>query len=373
VNFPDTVRQSRTNAHDQLQSALNTLLRKGVTCDDPSDLLSDTALLEAVRTLLEIDALKAPTALAITKDKVYEVASKDKAIRIPIKKDDTRTDFDAYLRLEEIISERIKGHDEVISAIASSIRRARVGLNFPQSPVGSFLLLGPTGIGKTEIALSVAKLIFQNSLIDVNMNQLPPGEAGYEALIGSPRGIRGFGENQDQLLTKRIMQSPSSVLLLDEIEKAYVRLFDLLLPALEDGILTDNMGDTANLNELLMILTSNIGLPPDSELYDEIKAVLLKDDDVAYETLVEKIDVHVRQALAESIFKYRPELLNRLSGIFVLKPLKRDVAKAIVGKLLDDYVQDMALAGYEVVFGTSEEERNEILDLLIEEGTLERR
>ncbi|MBU1128142.1 MAG: AAA family ATPase, partial [Candidatus Omnitrophica bacterium] len=368
VNRPETIKQIKRNAYDQLQSQLNNSLRKRKDLNHEG-LAELNGFMKAVRGIIEAEKAVLPEKLEISEDKIFKVAQEDADIKIPVEERDTSEDADTYLRLEEMISERIKGHPLVIEAISNAIRRNRAGLNFTGAPVGSFILAGPTGVGKTEIALALANLVFGNALVDVYMNQLPPGETGYEALIGSPRGIRGYGKNKESLLTARIMANPDCVILLDEIEKAYWRLFDLLLPALEDGILTDNNGDTAYLNNSLIIMTSNVGLPAGSPLYKKMKEVLLKDDPGEYDKLVREIEQKVREAIkGEAAFKYRPELLNRLTGIFVLKPLTRKAARQIVGRLLDYYAADMRSKGFELEFGRDQKGRDDIIDLLIEEG-----
>src|SRR5881394_469836 len=169
-----------------------------------------------------------------------------------------QSDKDKLLQLEEHLHERIVGQDEAITAVADAIRRSRAGLHDPKRPIGSFIFLGTTGVGKTELAKALAEYLFndENAMIRIDMSEYQERHA-VSRLIGAPPGYVGYEEGGQ--LTEAVRHKPYSVVLLDEIEKAHPDVFNILLQVLDDGRLTDNKGRVANFKNTIIIMTSNIG------------------------------------------------------------------------------------------------------------------
>ena len=224
------------------------------------------------------------------------------------------------LRMEEDLSKKIIGQKEAIGILAQSIRRARAGLGDPRKPIGSFLFLGPTGVGKTELARQLAKFLFENfeSLIRIDMSEYMEKFA-VSRLIGAPPGYVGFEEGGQ--LTEKVRRKPYSVVLLDEIEKAHPDVANILLQLMDDGTLTDSFGRKVDFTNTVLIMTSNIGT---KELRDE-KTVGFDSDDVdgSFEGMKRKIIGTLKKS-------FSPELLNRIDETIVFHALsKEDIAKII--------------------------------------------
>ncbi len=223
------------------------------------------------------------------------------------------------LRLEEALSKRVVGQPEAISAVANAVRRGRAGLQEPNRPIGSFIFLGSTGVGKTELAKALAEALFndENAMIRIDMSEYQERHS-VSRLIGAPPGYVGYEEGGQ--LTEAVRRRPYAVILLDEIEKAHPEVFNILLQVLDDGRLTDNKGRTADFRNTLIIMTSNLG----SELIRErIDAFDGKVPPQAYERMREEILQLLRQRL-------RPEFLNRIDEIIVFRPLGHEEIRQIV-------------------------------------------
>lgn len=223
------------------------------------------------------------------------------------------------LRLEAELHKRVVGQDEAINAVADAIRRSRAGLQDPNRPIGSFIFLGTTGVGKTETAKALAELLFndENALVRIDMSEYQERHA-VSRLIGAPPGYVGYDEGGQ--LTEAVRRRPYSVILLDEIEKAHPDAFNILLQVLDDGRLTDNKGRVANFKNTIIIMTSNMGS-------DIIQANFEHVSEANVDEVTAKTRSEVMQVLRQAV---RPEFLNRVDEIILYKPLLRKEINGIV-------------------------------------------
>ncbi len=239
------------------------------------------------------------------------------------------------LRMEESLKERIVGQDEAISVITRAIRRARAGLGDPRRPIGSFLFLGPTGVGKTELARQLAEFLFEDieSLIRIDMSEYMEKFA-VSRLIGAPPGYVGYEEGGQ--LTERVRRKPYSVVLLDEIEKAHTEVFNILLQLMDDGQLTDSFGRKVDFKNTVVIMTSNIG----TRQIGEQKSVGFDKVEIQgdYEGMKKKITDEVKKL-------FNPELLNRIDETVIFRALTLDHIKQIIDILLVDLANRLAEKG----------------------------
>ncbi len=261
------------------------------------------------------------------------------------------------LRLEEELHKRVVGQEEAVSAVSNAIRRARTGMQDENKPIGSFIFLGTTGVGKTELARALAQFLFddEHAMIRIDMSEYME-KFSVSRLIGAPPGYVGYEEGGQ--LTEAVRRRPYSVVLLDEIEKAHPDVFNVLLQVLDDGRLTDNQGRTVNFKNTIVIMTSNIG----SHLLQE-RLFNLEDDQV--ESVMGELRERLGELLRQSI---RPEFLNRIDDIVLFKPLTQREIREIVDLQLhkviimlkakeifltiSDEVKDwLAKVGYDVTFG----------------------
>jgi ATP-dependent Clp protease ATP-binding subunit ClpC len=231
------------------------------------------------------------------------------------------------MRLEEILHERVIGQDEAVKAVSKAIRRGRVGLKDPKRPTGSFIFLGPTGVGKTELCKALAEAMFgdERAMIRLDMSEYME-KFNVSRLVGSPPGYVGHEEGGQ--LTEQVRRKPYSVVLFDEIEKAHPDVFNMLLQILEDGRLTDSQGRVVDFRNTIIIMTSNIG----GRLITEPKRLgfSVSDDKVTnYEEMKDIVQGELKKA-------FRPEFLNRVDDIIVFHPLDENHIKEIVGVMLKD-------------------------------------
>jgi ATP-dependent Clp protease ATP-binding subunit ClpC len=224
------------------------------------------------------------------------------------------------LQMEEVLHERVVSQDEAISAISRAVRRSRAGMKDPRRPMGSFLFLGPTGVGKTLLARALAQFIFgeEEALIQIDMSEYMEKHA-VSRLVGAPPGYVGFEEGGQ--LSEKVRRRPYSVVLIDELEKAHHDIFNILLQIMEDGTLTDSYGRRVDFRNTILVMTSNVGA-------DLIKnqgnlGFGKKDDISTYEGLKKKLTETVER-------EFRPEFLNRLDEIVVFRHLTRDDLDAII-------------------------------------------
>ncbi|HEX8852604.1 MAG TPA: ATP-dependent Clp protease ATP-binding subunit, partial [Pyrinomonadaceae bacterium] len=270
----------------------------------------------------------------VTKDDVEDVIARWTGIPVTsLKEEETQK----LLRIESELHRRVVAQRPAISALARSIRRSRAGLKNPQRPVGSFLFLGPTGVGKTEVARSLAEFLFgsERSMIRFDMSEFMEKHS-VSKLIGSPPGYVGHEEGGQ--LTERIKRSPYSVLLFDEIEKAHPDIFNVLLQVFEDGILTDALGNTVDFKNAIIIMTSNIGAR-----FIQKKGTMgfQSTPDSSREKLEEMVMSAVRQT-------FNPEFINRLDEIIIFDQLQDDELLEIVGLQVEQMNKTLSRRGLEV-------------------------
>jgi ATP-dependent Clp protease ATP-binding subunit ClpC len=238
---------------------------------------------------------------------------------------------DKLLRMEEQLHERIVGQDAAVRAVSEAIRRSRAGLKDPRRPIGSFLFLGPTGVGKTELARALAEFLFddEDAMVRIDMSEYMEKHS-VSRLIGAPPGYIGYEEGGQ--LTEAVRRRPYRVILMDEIEKAHPDVFNVLLQILEDGRLTDNAGRTVDFKNTVVILTSNIGsefiTPPDPSWGEP-------EQERHYEEMRARVLEELRLAL-------RPELLNRIDEVIVFHALNKGQVEQIAGLLLNRVRQALA-------------------------------
>jgi len=262
----------------------------------------------------------------VTAEEVAEVVSKWTGI--PVSRM-LQSEREKLLHLEDELHKRVVGQDDAIQAIADAIRRSRAGLQDEKRPVGSFIFLGTTGVGKTELAKALAEFLFnnENSMVRIDMSEYQERHA-VSRLVGAPPGYVGYEESGQ--LTEAVRRKPYSVVLLDEIEKAHPDVFNILLQVLDDGRLTDNKGRVVDFKNTIIIMTSNIG----SHLIQENFS---KMTDTNEDQVVDSTQNEVFELLKKTI---RPEFLNRIDEIIMFKPLSRDEIHGIV-KLQFERTQQM--------------------------------
>jgi len=241
-----------------------------------------------------------------------------KATGIPVSKM-LQSDREKLLNLEEHLHQRVVGQEEAITAVADAIRRSRAGLQDPKKPIGSFIFLGTTGVGKTELAKTLAEYLFDDEamMTRIDMSEYQEKHT-VSRLVGAPPGYVGYDEGGQ--LTESVRRKPYSVVLLDEIEKAHPDVWNVLLQVLDDGRLTDNKGRVVNFKNTIIIMTSNIGSHLIQDAFDQVKP-----DEI--DKAAEKARVEVMSLLKQTI---RPEFLNRVDEIIMFQPLSRKEVRRII-------------------------------------------
>jgi ATP-dependent Clp protease ATP-binding subunit ClpC len=265
-------------------------------------------------------------ALTVTRENIAEVVAT--WTRIPVEKL-TEKESDKLLRLEEILHKRVIGQSEAVKAVARAVRRARVGLRDEKRPIGSFIFLGPTGVGKTELCKALAEAMFadENNIIRIDMSEYMEKHS-VSRLIGAPPGYVGYEEGGQ--LTEAVRRKPYSVVLLDEIEKAHADVFNILLQIMEDGRLTDGKGKVVNFKNTIVIMTSNVGAHSIKKQKTMGFAVDTNDD-----TEYEKMKENIMEELKRS---FRPEFLNRIDDTIVFHKLIKEDMLLIVDLMLNSII-----------------------------------
>src|SRR5277367_5350404 len=297
-----------------------------------------------------LEAEKKPNQLlrnSVTEVEIAEIVSKWTGIPVSRMLEGER---DKLLRMEEVLGKRVVGQEEAVKAVADSIRRSRAGLSDPNRPTGSFLFLGPTGVGKTELCKALAEFLFdtEEAMVRIDMSEFMEKHS-VARLIGAPPGYVGYEEGG--YLTEAVRRRPYAVILLDEIEKAHPDVFNVLLQVLDDGRMTDGQGRTVDFRNTVIIMTSNLG----SQVIQEYSG--------------EKNYAKMKSAVMEVVQQsFRPEFINRIDDIVVFHPLGTRQIRAIVDiqlgylrKRLQERSMDLALddaardllgeAGFDPVYG----------------------
>ena len=284
----------------------------------------------------------------VTSEDIAEVVAKWTGI--PVSKM-LQADRDKLLNLETELGRRMAGQSEAIAAISDAVRRSRAGLQDPKRPIGSFIFLGTTGVGKTELAKALAEYLFndENAMVRIDMSEFQERHA-VSRLIGAPPGYVGYDEGGQ--LTEAVRRKPYSVVLLDEIEKAHPDVFNILLQVLDDGRLTDNKGRVANFKNTIIIMTSNTGADIIQRNFKEL-------NEYNHEEVVDRTRDEVVERLRQHM---RPEFLNRIDEIVMFQPLKRKEIRKIVDIQFKQIQQRLHEAGISL------EATNEVLDYLGEQG-----
>ncbi|OUS94833.1 ATP-dependent Clp protease ATP-binding subunit [Rhodococcus sp. NCIMB 12038] len=274
----------------------------------------------------------------VTAEQIAEVVSR--ATGIPASQM-TEEEKERLRRLEDELHRRVIGQDDAVKAIARAVRRSRTGMNDPDRPVGSFLFLGPTGVGKTELAKALAATLFgdENKMLRLDMSEFGERHT-VSRLVGAPPGYVGYGEAGQ--LTEQVRRNPYSVILLDEIEKAHPDVFNTLLQVLDDGRLTDGQGRTVDFKNTVLIMTSNLG----SDIISSKSGALgfsTGDAEASEKPLRDRVMGRLRESM-------RPEFLNRIDEIVIFRKLDTDQLHRITDLLLDDSRKRLQSKGIEISF-----------------------
>ena len=261
-----------------------------------------------------------------------------KATGIPVSRM-MQSEKEKLLQLEEHLHERVVGQDEAITAVADAIRRSRAGLHDPKKPIGSFIFLGTTGVGKTELAKALAEYLFddESMMTRIDMSEYQEKHT-VSRLVGAPPGYVGYDEGGQ--LTEAVRRKPYSVVLLDEIEKAHPDVWNVLLQVLDDGRLTDNKGRVVNFRNTIIIMTSNLGSHIIQENFENIS-------ERNKEEIVNRTRLEVMNLLRQTI---RPEFLNRVDEIILFQPLLKNEIKGIVNIQLNNLKKLLAQSGIQLEF-----------------------
>ena len=272
----------------------------------------------------------------------------------------TEEESERLLRMEDVLHERIVGQDEAVKAVSKAIRRGRAGLKDPKRPTGSFIFLGPTGVGKTELCKTLAESMFgsENAIIRFDMSEYMEKHT-VSRLVGSPPGYVGYDEGGQ--LTEAIRRKPYSVVLFDEIEKAHPDVFNILLQILEDGILTDSQGRKVDFKNSVIIMTSNVGAKQITDKKSSFGFSAESNETLSHEKIKDAVMGELKQC-------FKPEFLNRIDDIIVFRQLTQTDIEEIARRMLsslrkrvekldigiefsDEAIRKIADAGFDPVYG----------------------
>ena len=265
----------------------------------------------------------------------------------------TEQESEKLLNLEKNLHERIIGQDEAVSAVSRAIRRARAGLSEPNKPIGSFIFVGPTGVGKTDLAKALAESMFGDERLMIRLDMSEYMEKhSVSKLIGAPPGYIGYDESGGGQLTERGRRKPYSVVLFDEVEKAHPDVFNILLQILDDGRLTDSKGRVINFKNTIIIMTSNVGA---SQIKKMSNFGFSSSDDDGYDNMKDNINEALRE-------QFKPEFLNRLDDIIIFRKLTKDEAAEICRKIVNGLSDRLS------VKNVSLQVSDEAMSKLVDEG-----
>lgn len=284
----------------------------------------------------------------VTEDEVANVVSKWTGIPVA---NMLQSEREKLLNIKNVLQKRVIGQDRAVNAVSEAILRSRAGLSDPNKPIASFIFLGPTGVGKTELSKALAEFLFdtEKALIRIDMSEYMEKFA-VSRLVGAPPGYVGYEEGGQ--LTEAVRRRPYSVVLLDEIEKAHPDVFNILLQVLDDGRLTDSKGVTVDFRNTIIIMTSNVG----SSYLTQIGG---RTGSSAYKEIFSEAVNKIKNELSRL---FKPEFLNRIDDIIVFNPLGRDEIKKIVRLLLEDTKKKVEAQGFEIRFS------DELIDKIAEKG-----
>ena len=318
---------------------------------------------------------------AVTPEDIAEVVAKWTGI--PVKRM-LESEREKLLRMEDALHKRVVGQNVAIEAVADAVRRSRAGLQNEKRPIGSFLFMGTTGVGKTELAKALAEFLFndENMMTRIDMSEYQERHS-VSRLVGAPPGYVGYDEGGQ--LTEAVRRKPYSVVLLDEIEKAHPDVFNILLQVLDDGRLTDNKGRTVDFKNTILIMTSNVGADIIQSYMDRLSSVILSDSEESADADRQKMLSDCRNEVLEVLKRtVRPEFLNRIDEVIMFEPLSqtdiRDILRMQMADLQeklsengvsvsfsDAFVDYMSTKGYEPAYGARPIKRlmqKELINLL---------
>ena len=281
---------------------------------------------------------------------------------IPVSKI-AQEESESLLHLEEELHKRVIGQDEAVVAVSKAVRRARAGLKDPKRPIGSFLFLGPTGVGKTELARALAVALFgdETAMIRLDMSEYMEKHT-VSRLVGAPPGYVGYEEGGQ--LTDAVRRKPYSVILLDEVEKAHADFFNILLQVLDDGRLTDSQGRTVDFKNTVIIMTSNLGANALRKSSPELGFLAAKKSDIASGASNEVNFKEAKKSVIDAVKRhFRPEFLNRIDEMIVFHALTSNNLKQIVTILMDTVVKRLGDMGLSLEISPA------AMDMLVKEGT----
>ena len=279
---------------------------------------------------------KKVSVLSVTEEDIAALVAR--MTKIPVTKI-TEDEGTRLMGLEGILHQRVVGQEDAVTAVAKAIRRGRVGLKDPKRPVGSFLFLGPTGVGKTELSKALAEAVFgdEDAVIRVDMSEFMEKHS-VSKLIGSPPGYVGHDEGGQ--ISEKVRRKPYSLVLFDEIEKAHPDVFNILLQVLEDGVLTDADGRSVSFKNTVIIMTSNVGA---REITDKNRMGFEKSGDSDYKTIKQNVTAEIKRL-------FKPEFINRVDDIVIFKSLGTDQLTEIANGMLGELKKRFETKGISCVF-----------------------
>ena len=320
----------------------------------------EQSLLKEIGDKRSIAKEKSDQKLIVTEEDIAAVVAQWTGIPVAkIAEEESET----LLHLEEELHKRVVGQDEAVTAVAKTVRRARAGLKDPKRPIGSFLFLGPTGVGKTELARALASSLFgdESAMIRLDMSEYMEKHT-VSRLVGAPPGYVGYEEGGQ--LTDAVRRKPYSVILLDEVEKAHVDFFNILLQVLDDGRLTDSQGRTVDFRNTVIIMTSNLGAKALHKNSPELGFLAAKKSDFNVDENKEIEFKEAKKSVMDAVKRhFRPEFLNRIDEMIVFHPLTGEDLKEIVTILMSDVTKRLGERDLQL------EITPEAMKLLVKEGS----